>query len=124
LAVYYRKLVGASGSELGGSCGVWLVGLDSLPFSQRQMKHLDIRIWGTVQGVLFRDSARRKAHDLGITGFIQNELDGSIYIEAEGEEESLNEFAAWCSDGPPLAKVETADQTEGKVIGYEDFEVR
>ncbi len=88
------------------------------------MKHLNIHIWGEVQGVFFRDAAQRKAHDLGIVGFARNESDGSIYIEAEGDEEPLNEFAMWCSDGPPLAKVEKMDQEKGRAMGYEDFEVR
>ena len=87
------------------------------------MKHLNIHIWGEVQGVLFRDASRKKADELGIAGFVRNEMDESIYIEAEGDEEPLNEFVVWCSDGPPLAKVEKMDQEEGKAMGYEGFEI-
>ena len=70
------------------------------------VKHFDIKARGQVQGVLFRGSACKKAQELGLVGFVRNEPDGSIYIEAEGEEESLREFARWCSDGPPPARVE------------------
>jgi len=87
------------------------------------VKRLNIHIYGQVQGVFFRDSARKKAGDLGIAGFARNEPDGSIYMEAEGDEEPLNEFAVWCSDGPPLAEVEKVDQEEGKAMGYEGFEI-
>jgi acylphosphatase len=49
-------------------------------------KHFNIRISGRVQGVFFRASTKAKAEELGISGFVQNEPDGSVYIEAEGEE--------------------------------------
>jgi len=56
------------------------------------MKHFNIKIFGDVQGVFFRDSARRKADELGIKGFAQNEPDGTVLIEAEGRGESLEKF--------------------------------
>ncbi|MBA2422043.1 MAG: acylphosphatase, partial [Chitinophagales bacterium] len=42
------------------------------------MKHYNIRVYGKVQGVFFRASARRHAEMLGISGFAQNEDDGSV----------------------------------------------
>ena len=56
------------------------------------MKHLKISITGRVQGVFFRDSARMEANRLGVAGFARNEPDGSVYIEAEGEKDALDEF--------------------------------
>lgn len=70
------------------------------------MKRALIRIHGRVQGVFFRHSAREKARELNITGFARNEADGSVYIEAEGEESTLERFIAWCCVGPELAEVE------------------
>ena len=52
-----------------------------------------IKVFGKVQGVGFRYYTQRKAVELGITGFVQNRPDGSVYIEAEGEEEDLDAHA-------------------------------
>lgn len=72
-------------------------------------KHLNIKISGQVQGVFFRHSARQKAKELGITGLARNEPDGTLYMEAEGEEEKLKIFLEWCFHGPPSAAVEKVD---------------
>ncbi len=87
------------------------------------MKHLEIRVRGRVQGVYFRQSTRREAHRLGLTGTVRNEPDGSVTIEAEGAEERLEEFVAWCRVGPSNASVESLDSAEGEVRGYDDFVV-
>lgn len=68
-------------------------------------KHLNVKIYGLVQGVFYRHSAKRTAEEIGIYGFARNEPDGSVYIEAEGEEENLKEFLKWSKKGPPLASV-------------------
>lgn len=73
------------------------------------MKRAQIRAQGRVQGVFFRHSAREKARELNIRGFARNEEDGSVYIEAEGEEKALEQFIAWCRIGPELAQVENID---------------
>lgn len=54
----------------------------------------------------FRLSAQNMAQKYNITGFIRNEPDGLVYIEAEGEEENLNKFLEWCKKGPNMAKIE------------------
>lgn len=68
-------------------------------------KHFSIRIAGKVQGVFFRVSTKQKADELFITGIVKNESDGSVYVEAEGEEGVLSEFIEWCKVGPQLAHV-------------------
>jgi len=68
-----------------------------------------LKIHGRVQGVFYRDSARRRANKLGIVGFVKNESDGTVSIVAEGEEESLKKFIKWCYNGPILAKVTAVD---------------
>lgn len=77
---------------------------------------------GRVQGVFFRHSAREKAHELSITGFARNEADGSVYIEAEGEENALEKFIAWCRIGSDLAKVEKIDVSySNELKHFNDF---
>ena len=73
------------------------------------MKHLTMRIYGRVQGIGFRYDARQKAQELGVTCFARNEPDGSVYIEAEGDDEKLKKFLKWCGKGPWLAKVERVE---------------
>ena len=52
-------------------------------------KHLSIRVTGKVQGVFFRASTREEAQRLGLCGWVRNEADGSVRIEAEGDEPLL-----------------------------------
>lgn len=76
------------------------------------MKLLKVKVFGTVQGVFFRHSARIKFEELGIKGFARNESDGSVYLEAEGEKEALDKFLEWCKRGPPSARVERVEVYE------------
>ena len=47
-------------------------------------KHLNIHIYGKVQLVGYRFTAKMRADKLGVSGFVRNESDGSVYIEALG----------------------------------------
>ncbi len=69
------------------------------------MKHASIRVYGRVQGVCFRAYAQDRAESLGLAGFVKNMSDRSVYMEAEGAEESLEKFVDWARQGPPAAKV-------------------
>jgi acylphosphatase len=88
------------------------------------MKHLSIHVTGTVQGVFFRASAKKEAHELGINGFVRNERDGSVYIEAEASEEKLEKFINWCRQGPPRSVVDKVTTKEGDLRNFEGFEIR
>jgi acylphosphatase len=70
---------------------------------------VNLKIYGLVQGVFFRHSAKQKAQELGLTGWIKNNPDGSVEAQAQGDEAKLKEFIAWCGLGPPSAKVEKVD---------------
>ena len=61
---------------------------------------------GRVQGVWFRESTRREAQPLGITGYAQNMADGSVQILACGEPCALDRLAQWLKQGPPKARVD------------------
>jgi len=84
-------------------------------------KHFGIKIQGVVQGVFFRASTKQKAEELAIKGFVRNEADGSVYVEAEGGEQELKQFIAWCQHGPPRAEVRQFDLREGSPKGYSQF---
>lgn len=87
------------------------------------VKHINIKVYGRVQGIFFRTTAREEAEKLNITGFARNESDGSVYIEAEGDEDKLNKFLEWCHKGSPLAKVEKIETTKGNFKKFSQFEV-
>ena len=88
------------------------------------IKHYSIRITGKVQSVYFRAGTKETAVPLGITGFVRNEPDGSVYIEAEGEEKQLAIMMAWCRQGPPRAIVEQIACQKEALRHYTDFEIR
>ncbi len=81
-----------------------------------------LRIYGDVQGVGFREEAYWVARKLYISGFIMNEPEGPVYIEAEGEKPALETFLAWCRHGPITAKVTKIDVSwfpaKGKFTGF------
>lgn len=85
---------------------------------------LNIRTTGEVQGVFFRQSAKSEAECLALNGFARNEPDGLVYIEAEGEETALKEFAEWCRKGPRGARVGEVNAQESAVTNYKNFEIR
>ena len=49
------------------------------------------------------------ANNLGIKGFVRNEPDNSVFIEACGESPNLEKFVQWCQHGPDHAIVEKTD---------------
>jgi len=86
------------------------------------LKHLNIKIFGRVQGVFFRHSAKQKAEELNIKGFVRNEPDGTVYIEAEGEEENLKQFLDWCHQGPILASVKKVEfEFKSEIKNFSEF---
>jgi acylphosphatase len=88
------------------------------------IKHLNIRVSGLVQGVFYRATAKLKATHLGLNGFVQNDRDGSVYIEAEGPADKLAIFTMWCQQGPTGARVEKVETEEGIVKGFDRFETK
>ncbi|MDP3461904.1 MAG: acylphosphatase [Bacteroidales bacterium] len=83
-----------------------------------------IRIYGRVQGVGFRYYTQQKAVKLGLTGFVSNKADGSVYIEVEGDELRLNEFLSWCQTGPQWAHVLKVQSNELPPVGYNSFTIK
>ena len=62
-------------------------------------------IKGRVQGVFFRESTRRVAESLGITGHAINLSSGDVEVLACGEPAAIDQLAAWLNDGPRMANV-------------------
>ncbi len=87
------------------------------------MKHLNISIRGKVQGVFFRLTTKAVADQVGVRGFVVNLKDGSVYIEAEGDDFALDSLLEFCQEGPEGAIVETVDVKEGELKSFSNFEV-
>jgi acylphosphatase len=89
------------------------------------MKNLRAKVYGAVQGIGFRFEAKILADKLDLKGFARNEPDGSVYIEAEGDEKNLKKFLEWCREGPSLANVKRVEQeSDGNIKNFDGFEVR
>ena len=88
------------------------------------IKHLKITVSGRVQGVFYRASTKHKAEELGIAGFVRNEPDGTVYIEAEGEMPQLSALIDWCKQGPTHANVENVHFIKGEVMNFKGFDIK
>ncbi|MXV17936.1 acylphosphatase [Hufsiella ginkgonis] len=87
------------------------------------MKHLNLTVYGRVQRVFFRASTKAVADQLGVKGLVTNRPDGTVYIEAEGDDFAMENFLEWCHEGPINAKVEKVETSEGELKNYRNFEV-
>ena len=88
------------------------------------MRHIIIIIRGKVQGVFFRHGTKAVADQLGVRGFVRNEEDGTVYIEAEADEWILDNFLDWCNEGPDRAEVETVEKMEAELQGFNNFIIK
>jgi acylphosphatase len=63
-------------------------------------------VFGKVQGVYFRHSARLEAKRLGLRGIARNLPDGSVEVLAHGETAAVEELRLWLQRGPAQARVD------------------
>ena len=70
-------------------------------------------ITGQVQGVGFRDGLCRVAQRAGVTGWVRNRRDGSVEAFVQGRGEAVDGVIAWAQRGPPAARVDAVDLTDG-----------
>ena len=79
------------------------------------MKRFFIKVSGKVQGVGFRYYTQQKAQQLGLKGWVRNEMDGTVEIEAEGTESSLEELISFIKKGAsPRGRVDHIQVVEQK----------
>jgi acylphosphatase len=67
---------------------------------------------GRVQGVFYRATAARRAHELAVRGYARNLPDGRVEVLAYGEEESVRIFVEWLWTGSSASKVTSVDVTD------------
>ena len=67
---------------------------------------------GRVQGVLFRESTRQCAEELGVRGYVRNLPDGRVEAILTGDALAVAAALEFLRDGPPMARVDHIDIEE------------
>ena len=84
-----------------------------------------VKIHGKVQGVWFRASAKQKAEQLGLTGWVRNTNDGCVEAVFEGEEKQVQDMIQWCYQGPPLSKVKNVEiKNQNTTNNFDSFSIK
>ncbi len=87
------------------------------------MKSFRIIVSGRVQGVFFRDNTRRKARELGLTGYAKNLPDGNVEVVAQGDENKINEFINFIKKGPGIASITRVQIKPKEPENFKNFEI-
>jgi acylphosphatase len=88
------------------------------PVAKRVVVH------GSVQGVFFRDSTRRRAESRGVTGWVRNCPDGTVEALFEGDAEAVDALVRFAGEGPRGAQVERVEVSDAQPEGRGGFEIR
>jgi len=81
-------------------------------------------VGGRVQGVFYRATAARRAHELGIRGYARNLPDGRVEVLACGDEVAVSAFVKWLWIGSSASKVtsvEVSDAAADAVAAHGGF---
>ncbi|HEV3376151.1 MAG TPA: acylphosphatase [Thermoleophilaceae bacterium] len=81
-------------------------------------------VHGHVQGVFFRDTARREASRRGVAGWVTNRPDGAVEAVFEGPAEAVEAMVAFSESGPRGADVDRVETSEEEPEGLSGFDVR
>jgi acylphosphatase len=87
------------------------------------MAAMRVRVTGRVQGVSFRYYAQQEAVSLGLTGWVRNEVDGSVELHLEGPRDAVDSMVDWCRQGPAAARVRDVAVREAAELGGTSFKV-
>ena len=89
------------------------------------MQRLNITVSGKVQGVGFRAFVYDKAHGLGLAGFVKNMPDGNVFIDVQGDEETLNKFLEYVHQGPIRSRVDKVEIKKiNQLMNLKEFMVK
>jgi acylphosphatase len=83
---------------------------------------LRLVIHGRVQGVFFRDSMRREAQRLAVSGWVRNRSDGTVEAVVHGKSADVDAIVRWAKHGPEHAWVEQVE-VEPAAGAYAGFEI-
>jgi acylphosphatase len=80
-------------------------------------------VHGRVQGVFFRDTARRMAQSRGVDGWIRNREDGAVEAMFEGLPDAVESMVRFCREGPRGAAVQRLEVIDEPTEGLEGFSI-
>lgn len=87
-------------------------------------RRANIKIYGEVQGIGYRSLIARKAKGLNLRGFIRNEIDDTVLIVVEGDEEAILKLIEECRKVNPLANIREVKVEWQEYRGeFKDFEI-
>jgi acylphosphatase len=82
-------------------------------------------VTGRVQGVFFRQGAKKRAEELGLTGWVRNEDDGSVtLIMCSDDEDAITDMQSWLHHGPTAAQVLTVEVGPCPTGDWKDFKIK
>jgi hydrogenase maturation protein HypF len=88
------------------------------------LKRVRLSLQGLLQGIGFRPFVYQLAHEIGLTGWVQNSPQG-VAIEVEGDCEALEEFLQRLQkESPPDTVFQDAKSIYLEPSGYEDFRIK
>lgn len=87
------------------------------------LKAKSVQLFGKVQQVGFRYYVYRIACELGVKGYVKNMSNGSVLIEAEGEDHVMDVFVDHCKKGSPNSMISDCETNQIKVKNYKDFRI-
>ncbi len=80
---------------------------------------------GRVQGVSFRDVARREATTRGVVGWVRNREDGAVEAWLQGEVDAVDALEGFLREGgPSAAEVDSVEVDQRTPDDLDRFEVR
>ena len=79
---------------------------------------------GFVQGVFFRDTLRRQAASLGVSGWARNTREGTVEAVFEGEPDAVERMVALSREGPHGARVDRVEVVDEPLEGLAGFSIR
>jgi acylphosphatase len=82
-----------------------------------------LRIHGLIQGVGYRESMRREAEKLGVSGWVRNRRDGTVEALICGTDDAIAAIIAWARIGPRFSNVERVLVENDEVITSVGFTV-
>lgn len=83
---------------------------------------LHLVIHGRVQGVFFRDSMRREAQRLAVSGWARNTAEGTVEAMVQGEQPAVDKIVQWAHRGPAHAQVSNVEVEAGSGA-FHQFEI-
>ena len=92
---------------------------------EKKSVSVKIKVTGRVQRVGYRYFVQHWAEDFGIGGWVSNQRDSSVFIEAEGRIDRIEKLIKELKEGPSMAQVEDVNvKWAGFENKYRNFEVR